>query len=104
MQWLIKHPQFLENNLFIGGDSYSGIPVPMLTWKIYEGNKLVNLFIFILYTIFVNYSVKYKCILCCRDFQPSSSCDESSGNELSTSNFSCIDLYPLTEFDFLYVV
>lgn len=51
MQWLIKHPQFLENNLFIGGDSYSGIPVPMLTWKIYEGNKLVNLFIFILYTI-----------------------------------------------------
>lgn len=40
----------------------------------------------------------------CRDFQPSSSCDESSGNELPTSNFSCIDLYPLTEFDFLYVV
>ncbi|XP_059636290.1 serine carboxypeptidase-like 18 isoform X2 [Cornus florida] len=37
-KWLIDHPQFLENNLYIGGDSYSGIPVPMLVQEIISGN------------------------------------------------------------------
>ncbi|RVW59511.1 Serine carboxypeptidase-like 17 [Vitis vinifera] len=28
-KWLVDHPEFLKNELYIGGDSYSGIPVPM---------------------------------------------------------------------------
>lgn len=37
MQWLDAHPTFLENILYIGGDSYSGMPVPMLAQKIIDG-------------------------------------------------------------------
>ncbi|KAF8042582.1 hypothetical protein BT93_A1041 [Corymbia citriodora subsp. variegata] len=37
-KWLIKHPQFLKNILYVGGDSYSGIPLPMVVKKIYDGN------------------------------------------------------------------
>ncbi|KAI6682582.1 hypothetical protein NL676_036463 [Syzygium grande] len=37
-KWLIKHPQFLKNVLYIGGDSYSGVPLPMVVKKIYDGN------------------------------------------------------------------
>ncbi|KAK7851879.1 serine carboxypeptidase-like 18 [Quercus suber] len=29
-KWLLDHPQFLGNQLYIGGDSYSGLIVPML--------------------------------------------------------------------------
>ncbi|RVW80672.1 Serine carboxypeptidase-like 18 [Vitis vinifera] len=36
-KWLIQHPEFLKNNLYIGGDSYSGIPVPMIVQDIYYG-------------------------------------------------------------------
>ncbi|KAF7143061.1 hypothetical protein RHSIM_Rhsim05G0091800 [Rhododendron simsii] len=38
-KWMIEHPQFLSVQLFIGGDSYSGIPVPLITKKIIDGNK-----------------------------------------------------------------
>ncbi|XP_010046975.2 serine carboxypeptidase-like 17 [Eucalyptus grandis] len=37
-KWLIQHPQFLKNILYIGGDSYSGIPLPMVVKLIYDGN------------------------------------------------------------------
>lgn len=37
-KWLYDHPQFLENQLYIGGDSYSGIIVPMVVLKISDGN------------------------------------------------------------------
>lgn len=37
-KWLIQHPQYLENILYIGGDSYSGIPLPMIVQEIFNGN------------------------------------------------------------------
>lgn len=37
-QWLITHPQFQSNVLYVGGDSYSGIVVPIIVEEIYNGN------------------------------------------------------------------
>ncbi|KAB1204248.1 Serine carboxypeptidase-like 18 [Morella rubra] len=37
-KWLLQHPQYLENILYIGGDSYSGIPLPILVQDIFDGN------------------------------------------------------------------
>ncbi|KAH9655575.1 serine carboxypeptidase-like 18 [Citrus sinensis] len=36
-KWLIAHPSFLANPLYIGGDSYSGIIVPMIVQHISDG-------------------------------------------------------------------
>lgn len=36
--WLIEHPQYLSVPLFIGGDSYAGLYVPLITKKVIEGN------------------------------------------------------------------
>ncbi|KAI8027269.1 Serine carboxypeptidase-like 18 [Camellia lanceoleosa] len=38
-KWFDEHPQYLAVQLFVGGDSYSGIPVPVITKKIVDGNK-----------------------------------------------------------------
>ncbi|XP_021643002.2 serine carboxypeptidase-like 18 [Hevea brasiliensis] len=38
-QWLLEHPQYLLVQLFIGGDSYSGITVPLITQKVVEANE-----------------------------------------------------------------
>ncbi|CAL5438222.1 unnamed protein product [Camellia sinensis] len=37
--WLVEHPQFLSVQLFVGGDSYAGLAVPLITKKIIDGNK-----------------------------------------------------------------
>jgi hypothetical protein len=37
MQWLDEHPQYLSVQLFIGGNSYSGITVPHVTKKVIDG-------------------------------------------------------------------
>ncbi|XP_057488867.1 serine carboxypeptidase-like 16 isoform X2 [Actinidia eriantha] len=37
-KWLVEHPQFLSVQLFIGGDSYAGLTVPLITKKIMDGN------------------------------------------------------------------
>ncbi|KAL6964140.1 hypothetical protein U1Q18_035198 [Sarracenia purpurea var. burkii] len=37
-KWLKEHPKFYSNDLYISGDSYSGIVVPIIVEKIYEGN------------------------------------------------------------------
>ena len=34
-QWLINHPKFQKNPLYISGDSYSGIIIPMVVQEIY---------------------------------------------------------------------
>ncbi|CAL5329422.1 unnamed protein product [Camellia sinensis] len=38
-EWFDEHPQYLAVQLFVGGDSYSGITVPLVTKKIVDGNK-----------------------------------------------------------------
>ncbi|XP_021822235.1 serine carboxypeptidase-like 7 isoform X2 [Prunus avium] len=37
-KWLIDHPKFLNNPLYIGGESYSGIVVPVVVQEISDGN------------------------------------------------------------------
>ncbi|XP_019165304.1 PREDICTED: serine carboxypeptidase-like 13 [Ipomoea nil] len=37
IQWLLDHPNFLSNPLYIAGDSYMGIIVPQIVRKIYDG-------------------------------------------------------------------
>ncbi|XP_031126063.1 serine carboxypeptidase-like 17 [Ipomoea triloba] len=37
IQWLLDHPKFLSNPLYITGDSYSGIIIPLIVHKIYDG-------------------------------------------------------------------
>ncbi|KAI4337066.1 hypothetical protein L6164_015524 [Bauhinia variegata] len=38
-KWLIDHPEFLSNKVYVGGDSYSGIPVPVLVQEILNANE-----------------------------------------------------------------
>ncbi|KAK4270273.1 hypothetical protein QN277_023328 [Acacia crassicarpa] len=38
-KWLIDHPRFLKNQVYIGGDSYSGIPIPPIVQEISNGNE-----------------------------------------------------------------
>lgn len=47
LQWLIDHPTFLSNQVYIGGDSYSGIPIPVIVQEISQGKKkkLINFYI-----------------------------------------------------------
>lgn len=37
-KWLSSHPRFLKHPLYISGDSYSGIIIPILVNKISDGN------------------------------------------------------------------
>ncbi|WCJ42205.1 Serine carboxypeptidase-like 18 [Euphorbia peplus] len=39
-KWLIENPEYLTNQLYIGGDSYSGIPLPIVVKNILEGNEV----------------------------------------------------------------
>ncbi|KAL4565091.1 hypothetical protein LXL04_029174 [Taraxacum kok-saghyz] len=39
-KWLVEHPKFLNNPMYIGADSYAGIMVPMIVEKIYNGNEV----------------------------------------------------------------
>ncbi|KAK9051366.1 hypothetical protein SSX86_027993 [Deinandra increscens subsp. villosa] len=38
-KFLIGHPKFLRNPLYMGGISYMGLVTPIITTKIYEGNE-----------------------------------------------------------------
>ncbi|KAL1288928.1 hypothetical protein AAHE18_20G019900 [Arachis hypogaea] len=38
-KWLIEHPKFLSHEIYIGGDSYSGIPIPAVVQEISQGNE-----------------------------------------------------------------
>ncbi|KAK7846413.1 serine carboxypeptidase-like 18 [Quercus suber] len=39
-KWLKVHPKFLTNSLYVMGDSYSGITIPILVQKISDGNEI----------------------------------------------------------------
>ncbi|XP_062157720.1 serine carboxypeptidase-like 13 [Alnus glutinosa] len=39
-KWMVEHPGFKSNQLYIGGDSYSGITVPLIIQEILEGNDV----------------------------------------------------------------
>ncbi|CAK9141375.1 unnamed protein product [Ilex paraguariensis] len=41
-KWLLDHPNFSKHNLYIGGDSYSGLLVPMIVSEISNGNDEGN--------------------------------------------------------------
>ncbi|KAI3841107.1 hypothetical protein MKX03_030759 [Papaver bracteatum] len=38
-KWLIIHPEFNSNPIYISGDSYSGLPVPVIVQDILDGNE-----------------------------------------------------------------
>lgn len=38
-KWLMDHPEFLSNPFYVGGDSYSGITVPIIVQLISNGNE-----------------------------------------------------------------
>ncbi|GJR23421.1 serine carboxypeptidase-like protein 13 [Tanacetum coccineum] len=38
--WLVDHPKFVNSPLYIGGDSYMGIVLPMVVQEIYNGNEV----------------------------------------------------------------
>nr|XP_043624835.1 serine carboxypeptidase-like 10 [Erigeron canadensis]XP_043624836.1 serine carboxypeptidase-like 10 [Erigeron canadensis] len=39
-KWLVDHPKFLSNPLYVGGTSYSGKIVPQIVQAIYDGNEI----------------------------------------------------------------
>ncbi|KAJ0458171.1 putative peptidase S10, serine carboxypeptidase, alpha/Beta hydrolase [Helianthus annuus] len=41
-KWFESHPEFVSNAFYVGGDSYSGIPVPIITQLISDGNEAGN--------------------------------------------------------------
>ncbi|KAI7737190.1 hypothetical protein M8C21_009029 [Ambrosia artemisiifolia] len=41
-KWFESHPEFISNPFYIAGDSYSGIPVPIITQLISDGNEAGN--------------------------------------------------------------
>ncbi|TYK20129.1 serine carboxypeptidase-like 18 isoform X4 [Cucumis melo var. makuwa] len=45
--WLVDHPEFITNPFYVGGDSYSGMIVPVLAQRIVEGNTIHDEFPFI---------------------------------------------------------
>ncbi|KAG6474177.1 hypothetical protein ZIOFF_068101 [Zingiber officinale] len=42
LQWLVEHPQFISNPIYIAGDSYAGKIVPMVAKRILDGNSTFN--------------------------------------------------------------
>nr|ATG80136.1 littorine synthase [Atropa belladonna]QGI57842.1 littorine synthase [Atropa belladonna] len=41
-KWLVDHSEYLSNDFYVAGDSYSGISVPIITQVISDGNEAGN--------------------------------------------------------------
>ncbi|KVH99618.1 Peptidase S10, serine carboxypeptidase, partial [Cynara cardunculus var. scolymus] len=41
-KWLKSHPGFISNPFYIGGESYSGKPIPVIAQLISNGNEVGN--------------------------------------------------------------
>ncbi|XP_076949479.1 serine carboxypeptidase-like 13 [Bidens hawaiensis] len=41
-KWFESHPEFVSNPFYLGGDSYAGLPVTMITSLISDGNEVGN--------------------------------------------------------------
>ncbi|KAK9740011.1 hypothetical protein RND81_03G004300 [Saponaria officinalis] len=39
-EWLIKHPKFINSRLYVAGDSYAGMIVPIVVQDILQGNEI----------------------------------------------------------------
>lgn len=52
MQWLDDHPKYLSNPFYIGGDSYAGKVVPLITQYLSEGKSMCFLFVMLASDIF----------------------------------------------------
>ncbi|XP_031379280.1 serine carboxypeptidase-like 18 [Punica granatum] len=37
-KWLLEHPEYISNQMYVGGDSYSGVTVPLVIQHILDGN------------------------------------------------------------------
>lgn len=46
MQWLASHPKFIANPVYIAGDSYSGLPLPIVVKYISDGNFMPSVIIY----------------------------------------------------------
>lgn len=38
-QWMLNHPEYRSNQMYVGGDSYSGIVVPLVLQHILDGAR-----------------------------------------------------------------
>lgn len=52
IQWILGHPKFSSNPLYISGDSYSGKIGPMITLKVAKGS-ILYIMMFALYHIYI---------------------------------------------------
>ncbi|CAL5349034.1 unnamed protein product [Camellia sinensis] len=41
-KWLIDHSEFFSNPIYVGGDSYTGITIPIIVQLISNGKKLTD--------------------------------------------------------------
>ncbi|XP_071715869.1 serine carboxypeptidase-like 18 [Rutidosis leptorrhynchoides] len=39
-KWLVDHPKFAKNTVYLGGDSYMGIVLPMMVEEMFNGNEV----------------------------------------------------------------
>ncbi|KAL9258307.1 Serine carboxypeptidase-like 18-like protein [Drosera capensis] len=104
--WMVEHPQYLKLQLFIGADSYAGVPGPIIVQKVLDGNAAgdyphLNLKGYILgcprTDMFINDNAKIK--FCHRmgaipdDLYEAAleNCDGNYFHQENTSNIECME-------------
>jgi hypothetical protein len=80
MQWLSEHSQFLNNQLYVGGESFGGKPVPMIVQQIVIGNYISSLEPKLYYL----FSLIFMFLVDCYDPKPNNIAT------LSTNKFNCL--------------